>query len=65
MIVRKKKKSSIIEQPKVVKKVKSKFSEKYNNRLVAIKESDQKALKRKQAKQKTESNRRLKKDDEN
>ena len=62
---RRRKKNSKIEQPKVVKKVKSKFSEKYNNRIVAIKESDQKAIKRKQAKQKTETNRRLKKDDEN
>ena len=43
-----------VEQPKVMKKVKSKFSEKYNNRIIAIKESDQKATKRKQAKHKKE-----------
>ncbi|MBP3255173.1 MAG: YvcK family protein [Clostridia bacterium] len=59
---KRKKKRINLEQPKVVKKVQSKFSEKYNNRILAIKESDEKANKRKQAKRRAEVSRNLKKD---
>ena len=38
------------------RKVKSKFAEKYQDRIVSIKESDEKAQKRKQAKTKLEQN---------
>lgn len=60
---RRKKRRVTLEQPKVVKKVQSKFSEKYNNRIIAIKESDEKANKRKQAKQRAETSRNLRKKD--